>query len=333
MRTFKHLDLEEREKYFLWKNQGVLLREIGRRLGRSHSTFVREPKRNAKYGIPYLPCMAGMADRKANKRAFKQRYKASLKNPLVFLYVRTKLRDEKWSPETISGRLPIDYPGYSIDDETIYRYVYGRKQKRMKLWEHLVLHRKRRMKKDGRKVKAAGRLPEAIPIGNRPEIINNRLRPGDWETDNMEGKRGDNTSISVSVERMLRIVRLRKLADHTAQTKTDSLIVQLKNENPLLRESLTIDRGAENSDHKVITEIHRMPVFACNPYHSWEKGSVENIIGRVRRYIPKGRSVDGISQEKLDVIEKLLNNTPRKCLGYLTPNEYFEKILIASHTS
>lgn len=330
MRTFRHLSLEERELYFLWKNQGVSLRVIGKRLGRSHSTFVREPKRNAKYGRPYLPCLA---DRKAKRRAFKQRYRAPLKNPLIFLYVRTKLRDRKWSPETISGRLPLDYPGFSIDDETIYRYVYGRKQKSLKLWEHLVLHRRRRMKKDGRKVKAFGRLPEAIPIDNRPSVINNRLRPGDWETDNMEGRRSDDSSISVTVDRMLKAVRLRKLFDHTAATKKDSLLVQFKKENPLLRGSLTIDRGPENSEHKTITEIHHMPVFACNPYHSWEKGTVENTIGRVRRYIPKGRSVDGITQEKLDLIENEMNNTPRKCLGYLTPNEYLEKILSASHTS
>ena len=239
MRTFKHINLEEREKFFLWKNQGVSLREIGRRLGRSHSTFSREPKRNAKYGKPYLPCLA---DRKAKKRALRQRYRAPLKEPLIFLYVRTKLRDEKWSPETISGRLPIDHPGYSIDGETIYRYIYGRKQRRMKLWSNLLLHRKKRMRKDGRKVKTFGRLPEAISIDNRPETINNRLRPGDWETDNMEGKRSDDSSVSVTVDRMTRITRLHKLADHTAQAKTDSLLVQLKKENPLLRASLTIDR-------------------------------------------------------------------------------------------
>ena len=244
MQTFKHISLEEREKYFLWKNQGVSLREIGRRLGRSHSTFVREPKRNAKYGKPYIPCRA---DRKAERCAFKQRYKAPLKNPLIFLYVRTKLGDEKWSPETIAGRLSIDHPGFSIDDETIYRYVYGRKQARMKLWENLVLHRRRRMKKNGRKVKAFGRLSEAIPINIRPEIINNRERPGDWETDNMEGKRSDDTSVSVTVDRMLKIVRIRKLADHTAATKKDALLVQFKKEDPLLRGSVTVDRGPENS--------------------------------------------------------------------------------------
>lgn len=330
MRTFKHLSLEEREMYFVWKAQGLSLREIGKRLGRSHTTFVREPKRNAKYGRPYLPCLA---DRKAKKRALKQRYRAPLKEPLIFLYVREKLRDEKWSPETIAGRLPIDYPGYSINDETIYRYVYGRRQSRMKLWENLVLHRRRRMKKNGRKVQVYGRLSEAISIKDRPFFITARVRPGDWETDNMEGKRSDDTVVSVTADRMTRITRLRKLSDHTAITKAEALIVQMKKEDPLLRGSITCDRGPENSNHKDITVMHSMPVYACDPYHSWEKGTVENTIGRVRRYLPKGKSVDEISQEKLDLIEETMNNTPRKVLGYLTPNEYLEKILIASHTA
>ena len=330
MRTFKHLSLEERERFYAWKEQGISYREIGRRLGRTHTTFIREFKRNAKYGQPYIPCRA---DRKAKKRALKQRYRAPLKEPLIFLYVRTRLRDRKWSPETIAGRLPIDHPGYTINDETIYRYVYGKKQRRMKLWEHLVLHRRKRMKKNGRKVQAYGRLSEAISIKERPSIITARVRPGDWETDNMEGKRSDDTAVSATVDRMTRITRLWKLSDHTAITKAEALLVQMKQEDPLLRGSITCDRGSENSNHKDITTIHHMPVYACDPYHSWEKGTVENTIGRLRRFIPKGRSVDEVSQKKLDRIEETMNNTPRKCLEYLTPNEYLEKILIASHTA
>lgn len=330
MRTFKHLSLEERERYFVWKTQGVSLREIGRRLGRSHSTFSREPKRNAKYGQPYIPCRA---DRKAKKRAFKQRYRAPLKEPLIFLYVRTRLRDRQWSPEIIAGRLPIDHPGYTINDETIYRYVYGKKQRRMKLWEHLMLHRKKRMQKDGRKVHAYGRLSEAISIKERPAIITARQRAGDWETDTMEGKRSDTSAVSVTVDRMTRITRLWKLADHTAASKAEVLLVQMKRENPLLRGSVTCDRGPENSNHADITDMHHMPIYVCDPYHSWEKGTVENTIGRIRRYIPKGKSVDLVSQKKLNLIEEMMNNTPRKCLGYLTPNEFLEKILLASHTA
>ncbi len=120
-RTFKHLNLQEREKYFAWRESGVSLREIGRRLGRPHSTFSREPYRNAKYGQIYLPCLA---QRKADKRGERQRRRAPLKSPLVFLYVRKHLREDGWSPEQIAGRLPIDYPGESVHFETICRYIY-----------------------------------------------------------------------------------------------------------------------------------------------------------------------------------------------------------------
>src|SRR3989304_4856382 len=99
---YKHLSLEEREKFYALKEQGFSLREIGRRLGRSHATFSREPKRNAKYGVSYLPCRA---QKLCDKRALKQRYKAPLKNPTVFLHVREHLRGG-WTPDEIAGRLP-----------------------------------------------------------------------------------------------------------------------------------------------------------------------------------------------------------------------------------
>jgi len=328
MRTFHQLTLEEREKYFLWKEQGISLREIGRRLSRNHATFSREPKRNAKYGAAYLPCKA---QEKSVKRAVRQREKAPLKGPLIFLYVREHLREPYcWSPETIAGRLPIDCPGYSIDDETIYRYIYGKKQKRMKLWRHLVLHRKKRMKTEGRKVTNRGEVVQAMPIALRPQSVMKRKQAGHWETDNMEGRRSDETGVSVSVERMARVVRIRKLADHTAGTKTDVLLAQFSWESKEVQQSITVDNGPENKDGGRFREVTSMTVYKTVPYHSWEKGSVENTIGRVRRFVPKGRSVDTITDVHCSIIEGIMNNTPRKCLGFLTPNEKLEKILSTS---
>lgn len=159
MNKYKHLSLEERERYYALKEQGLSLREIGRRLGRSHTTFVRE-KRNAKYGAAYIPCKA---QEKADKRGVKQRTKAPLKEPLIFLYVREHLRKPfYWTPEQISGRLNLDHPEKSITVETIYAYIYARKNRRYKLWEYLTLARKKRMKKGGRAVHRAGHL--SFPI-------------------------------------------------------------------------------------------------------------------------------------------------------------------------
>jgi|SRR3989344_855027 len=322
MRTFHHLSLLEREKLFLWRETGVSWREIGRRLGRSHTSLLREDKRHTRYWRPYLPCLS---QRRALRWALSQRYRAPLKSPGIFFYVREHLR-QGWSPETIAGRLSLDCPGYSIDDETIYRYVYGRKQRGSKLWRYLVLHRKRRLQRDGRKVKSVGRIKGAVSIELRPEETNQRRIPGHWESDNMEGKRGDKTSISATVERVTRIVKLGKLTNHTSLAKTRTLVNQFRMEDEFFKRTLTLDRGPENKSHQEITRRTGLSVYFCNPYHSWEKGTVENTIGRLRRYVPKGESVDHITRDQLLLVQEHMNNTPRKVLNYLTPNEALEKI-------
>lgn len=328
MRIFHQLTLEEREKYFLWKKQGVSLRKIGRRLGRSHTTLSREFKRHTRYERPYLPCRA---DRRAKRWSERQRCHAPLKEPLIFLYVREHLRKPySWSPETIAGRLPIDHPGYTIDDDTIYRYIYGKKQNRMKLSRYLLLHRKKRMKKYGRKVTNRGEVVHAISIAKRPKSVLKRKRVGHWETDNMEGVKSDHTGVSVTVERMSRVTRLGKLADHTAQTKTNLLLDQFSHEQKFCQKTITLDNGPENKDGGRFQQTTSMIVYKTAPYHSWEKGTVENTVGRVRRWIPKKTSVDPITQEQLMVIEDQMNTTPRKILGYLTPNEVYEKITKSS---
>lgn len=327
---YHHVNLEEREKLFAWKEQGISFRTIAKRLHRNVGTISREMKRHTRYGRPYLPCRA---QRRAVRWAEKQRYHAPLKTPLIFLYVREHLRKQySWSPETIAGRLSIDCPGYAIDDDTIYRYIYGKKQKRMKLWKYLVLHRKKRMKKYGRKITNRGEVVHAISISKRPPSVLKRTTVGHWETDNMEGRRSDTTGVSVTVERMSRVTRLRKLADHTAATKTAILLTQFSQEPETCKKTITLDNGPENKDGGWLQQETTMTVYKTVPYHSWEKGSVENTVGRVRRWIPKKTSVDGITQQQLTNIEEDMNNTPRKVLGYLTPNEVYGKLHAASHT-
>ena len=322
--AYHHLRLEEREKLFGWKLQGISLREIAKRIDRSHASLSRELRRNAKYGNPYLPIHA---QRKADRLSTLQRYKAPLKEPLVFLYVREHLRKPyHWSPESIAGRLSIDYPGYSITDEAIYQYIYGKKQRWMKLWKHLPLKRKKRCKKQGRRV-ACEKIPEAISIDVRSPDVKDRTIPGHWETDNMEGVRSDTVVVSATVERMTRMTLLSRLSNRKADAKTQAVVHRLRMFPTPIRLSLTADNGAENSDHKRITKCLSLPVYFCHPYHSWEKGTVENTIGRVRRYIPKGVSIDALTDEQVSAIEESMNSTPRKCLGFLTPYEKMVQLL------
>lgn len=305
---------------------GLTLREIGRRLGRDHTSLSDELKNNAPYGAEYIPCRA---QRLSNKRGWRQRCHAPLKNPLVFLYVREHLR-EGWTPDEIAGRLRLDYPNESISYETIYRYIYSRRMRRFKYWQYLTLGRKKRMKKNGRSVHRDSKIPGSISIDLRPEIVSSRSRVGDWETDNIIGQLTDKTALSVTVERVTKITLLTRLADRLAVTKRDALVRRLGLFPKSIRLTLTADNGAENSNHKEISERLNLLMFFCHAYHSWEKGTVENQNGRIRRYIPKGISIDIFPEEYIREVERRLNSTPRKCLGYLTPYEKMSQVLSLS---
>lgn len=220
---YKHLNLEERERLYCLHAQGFSLRDIAKKLERNQSSLTRELQRNIRYGNcyfgnEYLPCKAqGLA----NKRLKKQRSKAPLKEPLIFLYVREHLRKPfSWSPEQIAGTLAIDHPGKSITTETIYSYIYSKKAKEYKLWKLLVHARKKRMKKEGRRVRRDGKIPGSISIDKRPGYIEKRVQLGHWETDNVIGRQTDRSALSVTVERVTRLTSSLRLKDQQAVKPT-----------------------------------------------------------------------------------------------------------------
>jgi IS30 family transposase len=324
---YRHLDLEERERLHALRAQGMSLRSIAKKLKRSQSSLTRELQRNITYGREYfkneyLPCKA---QKLAEKRSAKQRYKAPLKNPETFLYVRRHLRKDGWSPEVIAGRLRLDHPELSICHETIYQYIYAKRTKSrgMHLEQYLVLGRKKRMKQNGRSVRRHSKIPEAVSIDLRPKAVQKRKQLGHWETDNVIGKQTDKTALSVTVERKTRFTIITKLQDRTATTKTTALINRLQEH---VTRTLTTDNGAENTNHQQIARSLDLSMYFCHPYHSWEKGTVENTNGRIRRYIPKSVSIDPITDAYIASLEKKLNATPRKCLHYKTPYEMIFKL-------
>ena len=314
MKKKPKLSLEERERIFGWLYQSKSCREIAALLDRSHTTISREIARNKNQNTgEYLPCKA---DKKARSRERFQRQKAPLKDLVIMMYVRRKLR-QHFSPECIAGRLPIDHPGKSICIETIYQYIYNkRKHPKQDFTQYLVLHRKKRMKKHGRKVKRT-KIPDRIGIEMRPDVVENRSEYGHGETDLLEGIRSDKQVLSVTIERKTRFVNLTLIPNKTAAVKTNAV------NNDIIKLSLltmTTDNGPENTDHK----NWNTPVYFTNPYSSWEKGGVENTIGRTRRYVPKKQSIQNLTQEEVDYIQWEMNNTPRKCLNWLTPAECLE---------
>jgi IS30 family transposase len=261
----------------------------------------------------------------AEKRALKQRYKAPLKNPEIFLYVREHLRAPYlWSPGTIAGRLTKDHPRETITKETIYRYIYAGRKRRgdEDLRGYLCLGRKKRMKLEGRRVNRMGKIPGSVSIEKRSKAVLGRKRIGHWETDNVIGKQTDKTALSVTVERKSRYTIITKLRDRRARTKTEALVARLKD---FPRKTITADNGKENTQHEVIAARLALLVYFCHSYASWEKGTVENTNGRIRRIIPKGISIDAYSDEDIATIEFWLNNTPRKCLDFQTPYEIMHK--------
>lgn len=330
MKKFNHLSLAEREILYGCLKQKLSLREIGRILGRDHTSLSEELKRNKRYGNEYfgnkyLPCKA---QELTNRRAAKQRAKAPLKEPLIWLYVREHLKPPySWTPEEISGRLSLDYKDKSISTETIYQYIYSKGAKIYKLWRYLPKARKKRMKKLGRKVHRDGKIPGSISIDLRPKEVDFRKVIGHWETDNVIGKTRDRTALSVTVERAIRITIVTRLANRSAAAKTAALVNRLGRMPQQLRLTITADNGSENSYHRQITNRLKMPVFFCHAYHSWEKGTVENTNGRIRRFIPKGVSIDSLTDNQIKELEYKLNSTPRKCLGYLTPYEKMNRML------
>jgi len=337
--NYQHISLEEREKLYAMIAQGMSLRSIGKKLGRSQSSLTRELKRNKtspgrqgrEYFIAtYIPCRA---QEKAAKRAVKQRYCAPLKNPEIFLYVRKHLRKPySWSPETIAGRIRIDKPELSICHETIYQYIYDTKRttKKMRLRECLTFKRKKRMKQNGRSVHRLSKIPEAVSIDLRSSAIESRVEVGHWETDNVIGKQTDHSALSVTVERVTRVTLVNKLVNRTAAIKTATVGRRLNEQTTLFKKTITADNGAENTDHKGLTALTHMLMYFCHAYHSWERGTVENTNGRIRRFIPKGVSIDPITDEYIAKLEYRLNTTPRKCLQYLTPYEMMRKLQVST---
>jgi len=332
--TYKHLSLEERERIFGFSQLGLSLQNIAKKLKRNVGTISRELTRNKTghgkvsneyLSFEYIPCKAQV---KSEKRALKQRIKAPLKNPKVFLYVREHLKPPfSWTPDEIAGRIKRVHPEEEISYETIYRYIYSKKGRKFALWQYLTLSRKKRMHKNGRSVHRDSKIPGSISIDLRPEVVSLRSRVGDWETDNLGGKTTDKTALSVSIERLSRYTVLTKLSNRLAVTKKDALIRRLGIFPKEARLTLTTDNGSENSKHQEISQDLELTIYFCHAYHSWEKGGVENMNLRIRRFIPKGTSIDNYTDEQIEEIERRLNSTPRKCLNYLTPYEKMSELL------
>jgi IS30 family transposase len=307
--------MEEREMLGLLLAQGYSLGKIAKQLGRNKSTLSREIDRN---GPPINKgyYRAHKAHERSSIRNSTTHKRPRLKNPLIRNYMQTKLK-EKWSPEIIANRIRIDIPGQAIGYEAVYQYIYAEQPDLIKFLRRK--HKKRKCPGYTRK-HSKSHIPDRTPISERPTIIESRKEAGHWEADTAVS-RESKTAIAVFIERKTRIVEIEKLTRKTAQHMKDAAIIRLGKYSPDMRRSITFDNGSENTKHMEINEALNTDSYFCAPFHSWEKGSVENVIGLIRWFFPKKTDFSKILREEFQMVQNLLNNRPRKCLNYLTPNE------------
>lgn len=326
-RAALRLSLAEREEISRGLRAGYELRNIARRINRAASTVSREVKRNG----GALLYRAWRADEAAERRArrpkpFKLAGHARLRGEVAKRLV------EFWSPEQISHRLRVDYPDepeMRVSHETIYRslYVQGRGALRKELRLCLRTGRAQRKSRGRAKSITSGRIRDMVMISERPPEADDRAVPGHWEGDLILGRKGL-SAVATLVERQTRFVMLVALgADRTAKHVASVLAEHVQTLPEQLRRSLTWDQGKEMAEHCRFSIETGIPVYFCDPYSPWQRGSNENINGLIRQYLPRSADFGNYNQTELDDIATELNARPRQTLGWMTPSEKLEAVL------
>jgi transposase, IS30 family len=308
-----HLTLREREFLDRLWEKGLTKTKIAELLGRHHSTISRELRRNSRQG-EYRP---ERAQQLADKRRRKCRRPRKLDDAETHAYVRERL-EKRWSPDQIAGRCRRDFPRQRsrwLSHQTIYRWI-NEKSPRWKAW----------LRRGGRKPEKRGKLAECVRIDGRPEIINRRRRYGDWEGDTIVGK-GRRNALVTLVERKSGYLRMGRVDSMKADATRQVAVQQMKNLPTSLRRSVTFDNGKEFAEHERLGASLRVEVYFALPYCSWQRGTNENTNGLVRQFYPKGTDFSRINHDDVARVETLLNERPRKRLGYLSPSEKLEKRL------
>lgn len=321
MKGKQKITAQERDRIAPLLAEKTSLRKIAKILGRSVSSISEEVKRNSVNGI-YSSISAQSLSEKRNKTARKTN---PLKNPKVYSFVADKLR-QGWSPEQIAGRLKKENKGKSIIcHETIYRYIYSEQGKEKNLCEYLVRHHFRRRKIYTRHLYQR-HIQGRVSIRLRPKGVDNRRSFGHWEGDVVEG-RNHRRSIQTLLERKTRYYQARIIDKIDSEYGFKAQYDLLAQFPKYARKSLTLDNGKENYNHHKLIRTLGIQTYFCDPYCSWQKGSNENHNGVLRRYIPKKTDLTDFYQGELDAIIEEINQRPRKCLNYETPEEAFQKEL------
>lgn len=316
---YHHLTYDKRCQLYTLKARGDSQTQIARELKVDKSTICRELKRNrGKRGYRYK--QAHEFAKKRRKKANRHRNKMTIE---AVALIESKLL-QQWSPEQISGWLKKEGSIHAVSHETIYQHIFDDRRRGGTLYKHLrhggKKYNKRRSEKAGR-----GCIPNRVDIDQRPSVVEEKSRLGDWEIDTIIGK-GHRGVIVSMVERRSKLTKLLKVSRKTSLDVTNALLQKL---GPLSEFVLTItaDNGKEFADHESVSLNLGAEFYFAKPYHSWERGLNEHTNGLVRQYFPKSMAFDEITQDQIEEVEIMLNKRPRKVLQYWTPIEVFEELV------
>ena len=326
-RTYGRPDLDERRTLFRLVEARRPVGEIAARLGRHRSTIYRELGRDRfRDGDPgfcgYFPLTAQeLADRRRRRR----RKPAADDGLQAHVVERLKAG---WSPRRIAGRLEHEAPDRpSVCHETIHRHVHGPDGRRDGLYRHLPKARRRRGFRYGRRPRAAP-IPRERWIESRPAEVGGRETFGHWECDLLLfRKEHGKANVTSLLERRSRFTFLPPNDDRRSSAVLAGVAGALRPLPEAARRTVTFDRGSEFAGYAALDRHLALASYFCDPHSPWQKGSVENANGRVRRFLPRHCGPEALGRAHLRRLSDRLNDTPRRCLGYRTPREVFEEHL------
>ena len=319
---YHHLTCAQRCQIAALKQSKMPVAAIARQLGVDRATIGRELKRNRTRG----GYRATAAQAKAQKRRSQSSAQPRKLTPGLQAVIHEKLSQEQWSPDQISGWLAKNATA-SLSAERIYQLVWADKKTGGTLHTHLRHGGKKYNKRKGKHT-WRGIIHGRVDIDERPVIVAEKSRIGDWEGDTIQGANHQSAILS-HVERYSKYTRLHKLIAATAAHTTAAAVQDLRAHKDRVL-TITYDNGKEFAGHQRIAEILNADVYFAKPYHAWERGLNEHTNGLVRQYFPKGTDFHRVSDEEIAMVEKKLNNRPRKVLGYATPFEVFSATLTAT---
>ena len=313
---YRHLTIEERCELARLHAAGHSVRQIAASLDRSPSTVARELIRNGSKTQGYQPSYA-------LQQARARRWRGSRldRDPVLREQVLARLQ-AGWSPQQVAGRFALESGRCVISHESIYRFIYAQiRRTKDYSWRHYLPRAKSKRGWRGRRGGSpASFIAHRRPLSERSQQAADRQEPGHWEADLMLfGNKGQ--ALLVMTERRSRLLAMARLPGKAAQPVAQAMARILGSFPPHWRRSVAFDNGTEFAQHY---QLHQLDVetFFCDVRSPWQKGAVENRIGRLRRFLPPRTDLSACSDQELIQLAQADNNTPRKSLGYLTPTEF-----------